>query len=124
MVKEVTNRLENKSYQLTGDLSTFIKMFKEKERVVIYTCHGVKGEGYQTVIAFGLVYGKIPSVYLESDKRDEEVNKLLYIIVSRAKNRWYFLEKGREYCDDNILMHFQLDNYFKVEMLSMIYCYG
>ena len=102
-LEKMTNRLENENYQLTDDLSTFKKMFKEKEGVVINTCHGVKGEEYQTVIAFGLVYGKIPSVYIESDKRDEEANKLLYVIASRAKSRLYlFSEKGRVYWDNGV----------------------
>ena len=77
-------RLENVKYRLTDDLCTFKKMFREKEGVVINTCHGVKGEEYQTVIAFGLVYGKIPNIYIESAKQDEEADKLLYVIASRA----------------------------------------
>ncbi|RGY84898.1 hypothetical protein DXA17_19380, partial [Ruminococcus sp. AM58-7XD] len=36
------------------------RMFKEKKGVVINTCHGVKGEEYECVIAFGLLYGKVP----------------------------------------------------------------
>lgn len=98
--EKMNYRLENKKYRLTDDLCTFKKMFREKEGVVINTCHGVKGEEYQTVIAFGLVYGKIPSIYIESTKQDEEANKLLYVIASRAKSRLYlFSEKGRKYRD-------------------------
>lgn len=96
-------RLENEKYQLTDDLCTFKKMFKEKEGVVINTCHGIKGEEYQTVIAFGLVYGKVPSIHIDSEKRDEEANKLLYVIASRAKSRLYlFSEKGRKYRDKGV----------------------
>lgn len=102
-IEKMDNRLGNERYQLTDDLNTFKKMFKEKEGVVINTCHGVKGEEYQTVIAFGLVYGKVPSIYTESAKVDEEANKLLYVIASRAKSRLYlFSEKGRMYKDNGI----------------------
>lgn len=95
--EKMNYRLENEKYRLTDDLCTFKKMFMEKEGVVINTCHGVKGEEYQTVIAFGLVYGKIPSIHIESTKQNEEANKLLYVIASRAKSRLYlFSEKGRK----------------------------
>lgn len=101
--EKINYRLGNKKYRLVDDLITFKKMFKEKEGVVINTCHGVKGEEYQTVIAFGLVYGKIPSIYIENARQDEEANKLLYVIASRAKNRLYlFSEKGRKYKDIGI----------------------
>ena len=42
-IEKMDNRLGNERYQLTDDLNTFKKMFKEKEGVVINTCHGVKG---------------------------------------------------------------------------------
>lgn len=101
--EKMNNRLGNSNYRLTDDVSTFKKMFREKEGVVINTCHGVKGEEYQTVIAFGLVYGKIPSIYIDSIKKDEEANKLLYVIASRAKSRLYlFSETGRVYWDNGV----------------------
>lgn len=102
-VEKMESRLHNEKFQLTDDLNTFKRMFKEKEGVVINTCHGVKGEEYQTVIAFGLVYGKVPSIYTECTKMDEEANKLLYVIASRAKSRLYlFSEKGRLYKDTGL----------------------
>ena len=106
--EKMNYRLENKKYRLTDDLGTFKKMFKEKEGVVINTCHGVKGEEYQVVIAFGLVYGKIPSIYIEGTRQDEETNKLLYVIASRAKSRLYlFSEKGRKYWDRGLREYFE-----------------
>lgn len=102
-LEKMSNRLGNRKYQLTDDLNTFKKMFKEKEGVVINTCHGVKGEEYQTVIAFGLVYGKIPNIHTSLEKREEEANKLLYVIASRAKSRLYlFSEKGRVYWEQGV----------------------
>lgn len=101
--EKMSTRLGNKEYRLTDDLNTFKKMFREKEGVVINTCHGVKGEEYQTVIAFGLIYSKVPSIYVESRRQDDEANKLLYVIASRAKSRLYlFSEKGRKYWDKGV----------------------
>lgn len=101
--EKMNNRLGNKKYQLTDDINTFRKMFREKEGVVINTCHGVKGEEYQTVIAFGLVYGKVPNIHTDPVRMNEEASKLLYVIASRAKSRLYlFSEKGRTYWDDGV----------------------
>ena len=104
--EKMNSRLNNPRYQLTDDLNTFKKMFREKEGVVINTCHGEKGEEYQTVIAFGLVYGKLPSIHTDPTKMNEEANKLLYVIASRAKSRLYlFSEKGRVYWDKGVRQH-------------------
>ena len=74
----------------------------EKQEVWI-SFYGVKGEEYHTVIAFGLLYGKVPSIYTSYDKMNEEANKLLYVIASRAKKRIYlFSEKGRRYWDNGV----------------------
>lgn len=104
--EKMENRLGNAKYQLTDDLHTFKKMFVEKDGVVINTCHGVKGEEYQTVIAFGLVYGKVPNINIDAMKRNEEADKLLYVIASRAKSRLYlFSERGRTYWDKGVREH-------------------
>ena len=93
------DRLNNPSYELTDDLETFIKMFKEREGVVISSCHGVKGEEYTTVIAFGLLRGRIPNWKVcgtESEMNSSQ--KLLYVIASRAKKNLYlFSERGRTF---------------------------
>lgn len=102
-IEKMKYRLENPKFELSDNLNTFKAMFKEKEGVVINTCHGVKGEEYHTVIAFGLLYGKVPSIYTSYDKMNEEANKLLYVIASRAKKRIYlFSEKGRRYWDNGV----------------------
>ena len=99
--KEKMNfRIENEKYRLSDDLNTFKRMFKEKKGVVINTCHGVKGEEYECVIAFGLLYGKVPNIHTEQSQRDSEAKKLLYVIASRAKSRLFlFSESGRRYYD-------------------------
>lgn len=98
-IDKMLDRLNNPSYELTDDLETFIKMFKEREGVVISSCHGVKGEEYTTVIAFGLLRGRIPNWKVcgtESEMNSSQ--KLLYVIASRAKKNLYlFSERGRTF---------------------------
>ena len=89
-----------KRYKLSRDYNDFCKCFMEKSGIVINTIHGVKGEEYTTVIAFGLLNGMLPnwSYILQEDKkplRKSETKKLLYVLSSRAKeNLFLFSEKG------------------------------
>lgn len=76
------SRLENPDFDLAKDIESFRKMFKHEEGVVVNTCHGIKGEEFDTVIAFGLLHGKLPN-WNENGHRATE--KLLYVICSRAK---------------------------------------
>lgn len=73
------------------------KCFEEKHGVVISTIHGVKGEEYNTVIAFGLLNGYIPhwnDIY--GGDRKGTAYKLLYVLGSRAKENLYLIsEIGR-----------------------------
>lgn len=73
------------------------KCFEEKHGIVISTIHGVKGEEYNTVIAFGLLNGYIPhwnDIY-GGDRRKATL-KLLYVLGSRAKENIYLVsETGR-----------------------------
>lgn len=87
-------------YHLSVDLAIFKQCFREKEGVVINTFHGVKGEEYNTVIAFGILNGYIPHWDVIINKtqqyREEETKKLLYVVCSRAKKNLYlFSEQGR-----------------------------
>lgn len=89
-----------KRYHLSTDIKIFRQCFKEKEGVVINTFHGVKGEEYNTVIAFGILNGYIPHWDIIINKpqqyREEETKKLLYVVCSRAKKNLYlFSEQGR-----------------------------
>ena len=65
--------------------------------MVISTIHGVKGEEYNTVIAFGLLNGFVPhwnDIY-DGDRRNTAY-KLLYVLESRAKENLYLIsETGR-----------------------------
>lgn len=94
----VKDRVKNN--HLSTDIDVFKQCFKEKEGVVINTFHGVKGEEYTTVIAFGILNGYIPHLDIIKNKspdyREAETKKLLYVVCSRAKNNLYlFSEQGR-----------------------------
>nr|WP_284040508.1 3'-5' exonuclease [Sphingobacterium sp. lm-10] len=66
--------------------------------VVINTCVGVKGEEFETVIAYGLLNGYIPHWNeIFSGNAIEASKKLLYVICSRAKTNLHLIsETGRK----------------------------
>ena len=91
-----------KKYEKNGmedDRIFFEKALRSKKGVVISTAHGVKGEEYRVIIAFGLLYGFIPhwdAIYNNSNEAEIEAKKLLYVIGSRAKEKLYlYAETGR-----------------------------
>ena len=89
-----------KNNHLSTDIDVFRQCFKEKEGVVINTFHGVKGEEYTTVIAFGILKGYIPHwdiiINKPIDYQKNETKKFLYVVCSRAKkNLFLFSEQGR-----------------------------
>lgn len=97
-IARVKDRVKNN--HLSTDIDVFKQCFKEKEGVVINTFHGVKGEEYTTVIAFGILNGYIPHwdiiINKPLDYRKNETKKLLYVVCSRAKENLYlFSEQGR-----------------------------
>ena len=124
-IEKMKYRLENPKFELSDNLNTFKAMFKEKEGVVINTCHGVKGEEYHTVIAFGLLYGKVPSIYTSYDKMNEEANKLLYVIASRAKKEYIYSQKKEDVIGimvcDSTSTRFQQSSCSKIIELNMMY---
>lgn len=84
-----------------NDIQYFKNIFKPSTGVVINTCHGVKGEEFKTVIAFGLLWGYIPHWnYIRNQPyhiAESSSKKLLYVIGSRAKmNLHLFAEQGRK----------------------------
>ena len=86
-------RLKNPDFDLATDIESFRKMFKHEEGVVVNTCHGIKGEEFDTVIAFGLLFGKLPNW---NERAENAAEKLLYVICSRAKRELHLIsETGR-----------------------------
>ena len=97
-IQRIKDRVKNN--HLSTDIDVFRQCFKEKEGVVINTFHGVKGEEYTTVIAFGILKGYIPHwdiiINKPFDYQKNETKKLLYVVCSRAKkNLFLFSEQGR-----------------------------
>ncbi|HWR49662.1 MAG TPA: 3'-5' exonuclease [Bryobacteraceae bacterium] len=83
------------------DVESFRRFFSHPAGVVVNTCHGVKGEEFETVIAFGLLRGHIPhwDVIINGPEAvaDDRESKLLYVICSRAKRRLHLIaESGRK----------------------------
>jgi DNA helicase-2/ATP-dependent DNA helicase PcrA len=87
-------RLNNPDFDYAKDIASFKRLFSHNTGVVVNTCHGVKGEEFHTVIAFGLLHGYIPN-WKESDANASK--KLMYVICSRAKKHLHLIaERGRK----------------------------
>jgi superfamily I DNA/RNA helicase len=87
-------RLEKPEFDYAKDINSFKRLFRQHAGVVVNTCHGIKGEEFHTVIAFGLLHGYIPN-WNEVDK-DSASRKLLYVICSRTKKHLHLIsEQGR-----------------------------
>lgn len=71
-----------KNNHLSTDIDVFRQCFKEKEGVVINTFHGVKGEEYTTVIAFGILKGYIPHW---------DIIKISLLIIKKMKQKNYYM---------------------------------
>ena len=85
---------------LPTNVESFSRLFSHPAGVVVNTCHGVKGEEYDTVIAFGLLRGYVPNwetiIHGTAERAMEQESKLLYVICSRAKRRLHLIaEIGR-----------------------------
>lgn len=85
-------RLSNPDFNLAHDIESFKKMFHHERGVVVNTCHGIKGEEYDTVIAFGLLQGRLPNW---NEKSETAAAKLLYVICSRSRRELHLIsERG------------------------------
>jgi len=98
--EKAENRLANTDERLPSDVESFRRLFSHPAGVVVNTCHGVKGEEYDTVIAFGLLRGYIPNwsaiIRGTTALANDRESKLLYVICSRAKQRLHLIaETGR-----------------------------
>ncbi|HEX4963816.1 MAG TPA: 3'-5' exonuclease [Thermoanaerobaculia bacterium] len=106
------------------DIDSFRRLFKHPSGVVVSTCHGVKGEEYDTVIAFGLLKGYVPNWSVIINDTEEEASqresRLIYVICSRAKRRLHLIaetgrttQRGRPYETSELLRRVRF-NYDKV----------
>jgi DNA helicase-2/ATP-dependent DNA helicase PcrA len=92
--------IESNQDEYKDEINTLRGFFKESSGIVINSCHGVKGEEYETVIAFGLLKGYIPNwsdIYKSDDIAHNAESKMMYVITSRAKTNLYLIsESGRQ----------------------------
>jgi len=94
------DRLSNPDCNIQSDILSLKKMFKRPGGVVVTSCHSIKGEEYKTVICYGILKGYIPnwkSIIDDDIDEDVEARRLLYVIISRAKNNLHLIsEFGRK----------------------------
>lgn len=96
-MNRIYERLNKKDYNLSDDLDDFRNMFMDKDGVVINTIHGIKGEEYEVVIAFGLLNSKVPFTSTPNDIKDNVANRLLYVMASRSKKYLYMISEDGRY---------------------------
>jgi superfamily I DNA/RNA helicase len=95
--KNIEARLNDPEFKVPSDTASFKSFYREMTGVTINTCIGVKGEEYETVIAYGLLNGYIPHWNdIFSGNAVDASNKLMYVICSRAKTNLHLIsEIGR-----------------------------
>lgn len=93
----IESRLNDPEFKVPSDIQSFKSFYREMTGVVINTCVGVKGEEFETVIAYGLLNGYIPHWNeIFSGNAIDASKKLMYVICSRAKVNLHLIsERGR-----------------------------
>ena len=87
-------KLKKEGMDYAGDISTFRKVFDQKDGITVSTIHGVKGLEFDTVIAISLLEGMVP--HFNDVNKEESAKKLLYVIASRARKNLHLIsERGR-----------------------------
>lgn len=94
----IEKRLSDPQFRIPSDIQSFKSFYREMTGVIINTCVGVKGEEFETVIAYGLLNGYIPHWNeIFSGNANDASKKLLYVICSRAKINLHLIsETGRQ----------------------------
>ena len=98
--QKAQDNIASAEYDCPSDLAGFRSLFSHRSGIVINTCHGVKGEEFDTVIAFGLLRGYVPNwdeiINVPPALPIDRESKLLYVICSRAKKHLHLIsEAGR-----------------------------
>lgn len=87
-------RLRKEGAQFIGDIDAFRRVFRDRSGITLSTIHGIKGDEYDTVIAYALLEGMVPH-FADSDGSNS-AKRLLYVVASRArKNLHLIAERGR-----------------------------
>ncbi|AVX40777.1 Superfamily I DNA or RNA helicase (plasmid) [Carboxydocella thermautotrophica] len=94
-------RARIKERNIESSIHYFRQAFRNNQGVVFTTVHSCKGLEYDTVIAFGLLWGFIPhwdDIINCSNEYSECISKkLLYVICSRAKRNIYLISESGRY---------------------------
>jgi DNA helicase II / ATP-dependent DNA helicase PcrA len=92
--QERIDRLTRDGATFISDMSTFRKVFANRKGITMSTIHGIKGDEYDTVIAYALLEGLVPNS--QNTNPQESARKLLYVISSRARKNLHLIsERGR-----------------------------
>lgn len=101
-------------YGIEDSRLSFEKSLRSKEGIVVSTIHGIKGDEFRVVIAFGLLNGYVPhwDSILNTHTDKEDSKKLLFVLCSRAKEKLFlFAEQGRKTDSGNdYIINNDLDN--------------
>jgi len=98
--EKARDRLDDLAEDAPADVDSFKKLLKHPSGVVVNTRHGIKGEEYEVVIAFGLLRGYVPNwqviIHGASATAHDRASKLLYVVCSRAIRELHLIaESGR-----------------------------
>jgi superfamily I DNA/RNA helicase len=99
--EKAESRLADSTGHFPRSVESFKKIFCYPSGIVVNTCHGVKGEEFDTVIAFGLLRGYVPNwseiIRSTPNNANQRESKLLYVVASRARRQLFFIaENGRQ----------------------------
>lgn len=106
--------LQREGAEFIGEVNNFRKVFQKRGGITISTIHGIKGDEYDTVIAYALLDGMVP--HFSDMNQDESGMKLLYVICSRARKHLHLIsERGRmQWNDEERAPTAKLKNYIYV----------
>ena len=85
-------------YLQTSALSQEREDGKEKDAITISTIHGVKGLEFKAVFVVGLEDGLFPSSRAFSLNEIQEERRLMYVAVTRAKQRLFLTHAKSRFC--------------------------
>ncbi|THD10144.1 UvrD-helicase domain-containing protein [Metallibacterium scheffleri] len=107
-------RLRKEGTQFIREIAAFRRVFRDRSGITLSTIHGIKGDEYDTVIAYALLEGMVPH-FADTDGSNS-AKRLLYVIASRArKNLHLIAERGRrnglgdEYVPTDVLRRYRFN---------------
>lgn len=92
-------RMQNRIQRIAGKenidisgLQTFRQVFRSKTGTVLSTIHGVKGEEYDTVIAFALLQDALP--HFNEQNKAAAAKRALFVVGSRARKHLHLISES------------------------------